>query len=283
MELIPGICTQCGATLSVNKEKDAMICPYCSTPFVVEKAIRNFNTTYHITNHISAQNVYVQNDYCGFEIVGGILKKYTGAEIDVDIPEGVLQIGRCAFLDTMIRSVKMPDSVVEICSSAFGGCKNLQEIDFSNHLEQIDAVAFDDCTSLTTIVLPAGLKALGCRAFCNCMNLETVYLSSALLRAEGYDKTAFSCGHYDGEDDFIYEKCPKLRNIYVDGEKLEESDLLYYPRFPYTEAGSQAVKYIRDQESMKRWRSEGRCQYCGGNFAGFFTSKCVSCGKPKDY
>ena len=31
------------------------------------------------------------------------------------------------------------------------------------------------------------------------------------------------------------------------------------------------------------WRTNDRCQYCGGELRGFFSKKCVSCGKPKDY
>lgn len=70
IKLIPGICTQCGATLSVNKRENTMVCPYCNTPFIVEKAIQNFNTTYNIT----AQNVFVQEANREFEIIGGVLK-----------------------------------------------------------------------------------------------------------------------------------------------------------------------------------------------------------------
>ena len=284
MDLIPGICTQCGATLSVSKEKDAMVCPYCGTPFVVKKAIQNFNTTYHITNHISAQNVYMQNETRGFQIVGGILQKYTGADIDVVIPEGVLKIGSCAFIQTMIRSVNMPNCVVEIDSSAFSDCKNLQSVIFSDRLERIGTAAFKGCTSLTTISLPAGLKALGGDAFGNCTNLETVYLPSGLLRSKEYDKSAFACWQGRNEyDDYIYENCPKLRNIYVDGKKLKDSDVVQYSLFPYTKAGGQAAQHIRHQKEQKLWRSEGRCQHCGGRFSGLFTPKCVRCKKPRDY
>ena len=31
------------------------------------------------------------------------------------------------------------------------------------------------------------------------------------------------------------------------------------------------------------WIDEGRCAHCGGGFIGLFTSKCASCGRPKDY
>lgn len=45
MPLVPAKCTSCGATLTVDNSKDATICEICGAPFIVEKAIENFNTT----------------------------------------------------------------------------------------------------------------------------------------------------------------------------------------------------------------------------------------------
>ena len=39
MPLTPAKCTQCGAVLEVDNNKDAAICNFCGTPFIVEKAI----------------------------------------------------------------------------------------------------------------------------------------------------------------------------------------------------------------------------------------------------
>ena len=53
MSLVPAKCTCCGATLTLNPAQDAAVCPFCGTPFVVEKAIRHY--------HITADNVILQN------------------------------------------------------------------------------------------------------------------------------------------------------------------------------------------------------------------------------
>ena len=34
---------------------------------------------------------------------------------------------------------------------------------------------------------------------------------------------------------------------------------------------------------QEQWRISGRCQYCGGEFKGLFTKKCIRCHKEKDY
>lgn len=52
MELTPAKCTQCGAQISVDKTKDAGVCPYCGTAYITEKAINLYQTTnnYNIQN-----------------------------------------------------------------------------------------------------------------------------------------------------------------------------------------------------------------------------------------
>lgn len=55
MPLTPAKCPQCGAQLKVNSEQDAAICEYCNTPFIVEKAINNYN----ITNNFDGANVVI--------------------------------------------------------------------------------------------------------------------------------------------------------------------------------------------------------------------------------
>lgn len=44
-------CPNCGGILAVDKDKDAAVCQYCNTPFIIEKAINNFNV----------QNMNVEN------------------------------------------------------------------------------------------------------------------------------------------------------------------------------------------------------------------------------
>ena len=51
MPLVQAKCTNCGSNLEIDNTKDAAICPYCGTAFIVEKAINNYNTT----NQIHAQ------------------------------------------------------------------------------------------------------------------------------------------------------------------------------------------------------------------------------------
>lgn len=54
MGFVPAKCTQCDGILEIDNEKDAAICKYCGTPFIVEKAINHYNNT--INNNITNNN-----------------------------------------------------------------------------------------------------------------------------------------------------------------------------------------------------------------------------------
>lgn len=42
MPLVKARCTSCDGELQVDSSKDAAVCPYCGTPYIVEKAINNY-------------------------------------------------------------------------------------------------------------------------------------------------------------------------------------------------------------------------------------------------
>jgi len=44
MELVPVICTQCGAQIEVDDTHEAGICKYCGTMYITEKANNNSET-----------------------------------------------------------------------------------------------------------------------------------------------------------------------------------------------------------------------------------------------
>lgn len=52
MALVPVICAQCGAQIEVDNMREAGICKYCGTAFVIEKAINNCN----VRNNVNVQS-----------------------------------------------------------------------------------------------------------------------------------------------------------------------------------------------------------------------------------
>ena len=62
MGFVNARCTNCGGTLKVDSEKDAAICEYCGSTFIIEKAINYYHTINN--NHItgSVVNIYGSHD-----------------------------------------------------------------------------------------------------------------------------------------------------------------------------------------------------------------------------
>jgi len=135
MPLVAAKCTDCGGAVKVDSEKKAAVCQYCGNAFVVEDAINNFNIHYFNTTNISNSIVHIHEDKNrDFVIEGGVLKKYTGAAVDVVIPDTVIKIGSRAFEGSMIKSVVIPDSVIDAEGFAFVNCSQLKNVTMSQHL-----------------------------------------------------------------------------------------------------------------------------------------------------
>lgn len=60
MPLVAAKCTSCGAPLTVDNSKEAAICQFCGTPFILEKAIANITISgsNHVTEEFERQNNY---------------------------------------------------------------------------------------------------------------------------------------------------------------------------------------------------------------------------------
>ena len=186
MPLVAAKCTSCGASLEVDNTKEAAICPYCDTAYIVEKAINNYN----ITNNISANTVNIYNGTVDFVIRAGVLEKYNGASSDVIIPNTVKIIGRESFENCIgLRSVTIPDTVTEIQYHAFGGCRDLENITIPNSVSVIGVGAFSDCSSLSNIVLPNHISEIAYSAFRDCKNLQRIIIPNGV---KGISGSAFS-------------------------------------------------------------------------------------------
>lgn len=177
-----------------------------------------------------------------FEIDAGILVKYMGQERDVCIPDGVREIGDCAFYgcDT-IETVLFPSGLRGIGRSAFAECMHLRAITFSRELEVIADSAFEHCPELETVILPDRVQFIGRQAFSKCNSLRTARLPKGL--------EVISYGMFMGDisltdlilpervtriEDFAFYFCKSL-------EKLELSDLIV-DVYPHTLYGCTGLK-----------------------------------------
>lgn len=178
MALVNAKCTNCGGALQVDDNKEAAVCPFCGSAFIVEKAVQNFN----IVNNISAGVVHIHGKAeSDFVIEGNVLKQYKGNEAEIVIPDTVREIARDAFRDKRyITSVTMPDRIEIIGMGAFCGCERLKKVVLPEELLVVGDAAFANCRSLPEIELPANLEKIGAFAFIGCDALTEISLPDSV-------------------------------------------------------------------------------------------------------
>ncbi len=231
MPFVKAQCTNCGAILDVDSFKDAAVCPYCDTPYVVEKAINNYTT--NITNNISAHTVNIINQKDGFEIVAGVLKKYNGRATDIIIPDEVVSIEEEAFPNG-ITSVIIRDTCKLKCLRGFKNLTSLNKVSIGNGVTEIYESAFENCSALISVTIPGGVTKIGNFAFKNCYSLTHVLISYGVIE--------IGCGSFKNDSSLVdvtipdsitnigvsaFQNCRKLTNITIPNNVTNISDYAF--------------------------------------------------------
>lgn len=110
MPIVPALCTQCGANLSIDSTLEKGICPFCNTSFLIEKAIQYYinSTSDEIENLVKSANAFLKmKDYSSAEnrfhrICGLYPYDYRGWW-------GILQIKSNDFTETDISTFQLQE------------------------------------------------------------------------------------------------------------------------------------------------------------------------------
>lgn len=267
MPFVNAKCTNCGANLEVDNAKDAAICPYCNTAYIIEKAIKNYNTTNNITNNITANavNIY-SSDSADFVIRAGELVKYNGASDKVYIPNTVKIIGHEAFVDCIgMTEIVIPNSVVSIGSSAFLRCSGLTKVVIPNSVVSIDGCAFWHCVSLKEIVIPNSVVGIGGGAFWGCISLVEIVIpdsvtamgESVFRECTALQKVVLSKNITEIQGG-TFKKCKSLQTFYIPHNIKKictdyDDDREYNAGGAFEDSGLKEITISNDETIIERW------------------------------
>ena len=98
------------------------------------------------------------------------------------IKDGVKILAANAFHNCQhLKSIFMPDSVIEDEGSIFEGSKSLEEARVSVNLKNPGIAMFSGCSSLRYVELQEGLESIGENMFYGCTTLKHIALPSTIL------------------------------------------------------------------------------------------------------
>lgn len=114
-----------------------------------------------------------------------IIIEFIGTEKDIIIPnciEGcpVNRIATCAFYQSKIESVVIPENIRNIYDNAFRNNEALKTVTIKSKSLVIWFEAFRYCTALENLTLSEGVKKIEGYAFANCKSLRKVHIPSTL-------------------------------------------------------------------------------------------------------
>ena len=102
----------------------------------------------------------------------------------VVLPEGLVEIQAETFKDCdQLSCIRFSTTLSRIGRSAFEGCTSLKEVEFPGSLTSIGNWGFYNCTGLSEVRLPDTLTTLGRNSFADCTNLSKINYPMSLSSA----------------------------------------------------------------------------------------------------
>ena len=184
------ICSVCGATNSKNfctscgAKRTGWICPNCGEENY-DAYCGNCGTAQPSTDNTAEEFIYEGVHYKALE--DGTLCVIQG---DPDIEEVIIpatingiqvtKIASAAFRgNKKLKSVFLPDGIVEICYYAFMDCTSLKTVNIPSTIETIGACAFTR-SAINHLYIPSNTHSISEMAFSQCPNLRTVYFEDGI-------------------------------------------------------------------------------------------------------
>lgn len=108
-----------------------------------------------------------------------MLIKYSGDNPIVVLPETwygmkITQIGGAFCNDSIVKAIRLSDSVNSLTKNPFANNENLEIVVFGSGMRTVCDSAFQNCNNLKTVVLNDGLESIGLFGFAACDNFMSI-------------------------------------------------------------------------------------------------------------
>ena len=188
-----------------------------------------------------------------------------GTKTEFEIPNSVTQIDSGAFWGCRsLTSVTIPNSVTSIDSYAFSYCSSLTSVTIPNSVTSIGLSAFSDCGSLISVTIPNSVTSIGDEAFRWCSELTSVTIPNSVT---SIGSSAFRyCGSLPSVTipisvtsigEYAFENCMYLRTI-ID---LNPTPQEVYASSAFKGVPYDAVVYIPKGSYMTYMLADGWTQF----------------------
>lgn len=312
MPLVNAKCTNCGANLNVDNIKDAAVCEFCGSAFIVEKAINNYNVTNNNSIYANVVNIYECNNLKNKNIPLEQLLKESIDMFDNANLSKLLSPEELKRVINIVNTNRNEDTpgISKLMHLFDNYCEKLNfkidfnyintplSYDFIKH-ECNDGYAFIKWIEYKTTEFDGEYEILK-----KMQEKVTDYyiklLKSGLVGADWCETGPTLWGvkrNKYGEFSGIESKINNFYLIKYFNEGINTAKK-YASNYIFC-LGNYSIeidtcsdwgcstenyngKYLKEY-SKNAWIADNKCQHCGGEFKGLFNKVCSKCGKPKDY
>ena len=195
------------------------------TSVTIGKGLMHIGTyAFRYCDNLKSIHIQDISSWCNIKSIDSYLthngkKLYCNNELvtNVNIPDGILEVGPAFSGFDHIISVIIPNSAIKIKNGAFSSCKGLTNVYLGNNITTIGIGCFSDCSNLESITIPNSVNIIGTGAFDNCDKLKDIYCKPCIPPLITNELDGLWTSHMD-----IFSNHADEFNIYVPASSLDK-------------------------------------------------------------